>query len=161
MKYTIHKEHRVKDNWWVYSIRDEKGSLHTIKAISDKGYATNRKTMANVLWMLRKTRFIATELSGIQKLPPLDFFEQLKADSLKLYAITYDDIDMLSKSDKPFDIYGLSTNSSFYFGTFFFRIYNKDYYKKVLDILLPLIDESGIICKQKSFIIFGDARNQY
>lgn len=162
MKYTIHKEYRIKDNWWVYSIMDKKGSLRSIKAMrSGDGARPDRKKMAKVLWMLRKTGFMATELSGTQKFPPLGYFGQLKEEGLKLYAITYDDIDMLPDSGgNSFDVYGLSTHPSHHSGHFFFRIYDREYYKKVLELLLPLIQESGIICQQKYFIISGDIRNQ-
>lgn len=168
MKYTLYKETRHFDHqsimYYGFLINRESES-NTIKGINlyeykEKG-SSDRQKMAKVLWMLRKTGFIATELYGIQKLPPIDYFRQLKKESLKLYAITYDDIDMLSDSDKPFDIYGLSTHSSHHFGHFFYRIYDRQYYLKVLDLLLPLILESSIICKRESFIISGDIRNQY
>lgn len=162
MNYILNKESDRLDEMIVYKLVDSKGNSYTIKGIYLKDYengdSLERRKMAKVLLMLRRTNFKVTELEGIQKFPPLEYFNKLKEEALKLYTITYNQVE--GKRGIPYDIYGLSTHSNHHFGHFHFRIYDLKYYEQVLSALLPLIAESGIPCVQKSSLISGDSRQQ-
>ncbi len=160
MKKQVLKDKDIKNAVIVYSVFDETGFEHNIKAMSLHDYgkkgSKGRKEMAKILRMLRQHNYLVTELYATQHLAPIEYFQKLKADGLKLYAITYFDLNLEEKD--TYDVYGLSTHNSHHLGNFFFRIYDREYYQKVLDILLPLIKESGIICEKSESINSGDSR---